>query len=123
MGELAQLRSSGGVITIDNFGRGAIAIGKLRGLPVDRVKLDPDLVRDIVHDPEARAIVQGLVGIVHGIGKQIVAQGVENSDQLEILRVMGVDAVQGYGIAHPMDEAQLLAWSWERPVRLQKRVQ
>jgi diguanylate cyclase len=122
MGELAQLRSGGGVITIDNFGRGAIAIGKLRGLPVDRVKLDPDLVRDIVHDPEARAIVQGLVGIVHGIGKQIVAQGVENSDQLEILRVMGVDAVQGYGIAHPMDEAQLLAWSWERPVRFQKRV-
>jgi diguanylate cyclase len=121
MAELQQLRSSGAIISIDNFGRGSVKLAKLRGLPIDRIKLDAGLIRDIVQDGEARAIVQGIVGILHGIGKQVVAQGVENSDQQEILRVMGVDAAQGYGIARPMTEDELCNWCIASPAAIKKR--
>jgi diguanylate cyclase len=80
-------------------------------------------VKDLGSDAEARVIVQGLIGIIHGVGKQVVAQGVETHDQMEILEVMGCDAVQGYGIAHPMTQTDL--WKWRAPSEAfrQKRVQ
>ena len=115
LSELSLLRSSGATITIDNFGKGASSITKLRELPVDRVKLDPALIQDLEQDAEARVIVQGLIGIVHGIGRQVIAQGVETREQYQILKVMGCDAVQGFGIAKPMSETDLTRWSWSPP--------
>jgi diguanylate cyclase len=121
--ELSLLRAYGASIAIDNFGSGNSNLSKLKTLPVDRVKLDPALVKDLGSDAEARVIVQGLIGIIHGVGKQVVAQGVETHDQMEILEVMGCDAVQGYGIAHPMTQTDL--WKWRAPSEAfrQKRVQ
>ncbi len=121
--ELQLLRASGSIISIDNFGRGAVNIARLRRLPIDRVKLDTSLIQEIVQDGETRAVVQGIVGILHGIGKEVIAQGVETADQLQILQVMGVDAVQGYGIARPMAEAELVNWSWNSNIKQLKRAQ
>ncbi len=120
-GELAKLRAAGATIAIDNFGRGDVSLAKLLTIPFDRVKLDASVISQIATHSGARAIAQGVISIVHGIGKEVVAQGVETPDQLQILKVMGCDGVQGYGIAKPMDEADLKGWSWSKPVKMLQR--
>jgi diguanylate cyclase len=119
--ELMKLRAAGATIAIDNFGRGEASLAKLLTIPFDRVKLDASVISQIATHSGARAIAQGVISIVHGIGKEVVAQGVETPEQLQILRVMGCDSVQGFGIAKPMDENELKSWSWEGPVKSLQR--
>lgn len=109
--EIAQLRSEGALVAIDDFGAGISNLPRLRQLPVDRVKIDGTLVADIATDPDARTIMQAVLGLIHGLGYGSVAEGVETPEQIEVLRVMGCHAVQGYAIARPMAEADYIAWS------------
>lgn len=110
LAELDALRNEGVIVSIDDFGTGYSNLGRLLALPVDRVKLDGSLVRDIVDSNEARTIVHAVIGLVHGLGYQAVAEGVETEQQMAVLQAMGCDAVQGHLIAQPMDEARLIAW-------------
>ena len=112
--QLQRFRKHGVTVTMDNFGRGFTNITRLRTLPIDRVKLDATLTRDIVADPEARAIVQSFVSMMHGMGKEVVAEAIENAQQMQVLKVMGCNAVQGYAVAKPMDEKALGRWFEDR---------
>ncbi|KQT33036.1 hypothetical protein ASG29_14060 [Sphingomonas sp. Leaf412] len=107
---LAELRADGARITIDDFGAGDSNLQRLRQLPVDRVKLDRTLVREVAHDRVAREIVQALVGLIHGLGFEAIAEGVETEAAADVLRVLGCDAIQGWVIARPMDAAALAGW-------------
>ncbi|MBO9622390.1 MAG: EAL domain-containing protein [Sphingomonas sp.] len=108
---IAALRADGASIAIDDFGTGYSNVARLRELPVDRVKLDRCLVEHVVAQPEARTIAQAIVGLIHGLGCQAVAEGVESEDQAAVLRVIGCDVLQGYCIAAPMAEAEFLDWT------------
>ena len=108
--QIARLRRDGATIAIDDFGSGSSSLARLRSLPFDRVKLDPSLIAGIDRDPAAREIVQAVIGLVRSLGAKTVAEGVENRAQLDVLRVMGCDAIQGYAIAPPMTEAQYRSW-------------
>ena len=108
--EIALLRADGATIAIDDFGTGYSNLARLRDLPVDRVKLDRSLVEHIVGAPEARTIAQAVIGLIHGLGCEAVAEGIESADQAEVLRIIGCDVVQGYAVAPPMDEAAFLDW-------------
>ena len=108
---IAAIRGDGATIAIDNFGTGYSNLSRLRDLPVDRVKLDRSIVALVAENNEARTIAQAVIGLVHGLGFEAVAEGVESDAQAEVLRVLGCDAVQGYAIAPPMDEAAFLGWS------------
>lgn len=108
--QIARLRSEGATIAIDDFGSGSSSLARLRSLPFDRVKLDPALIVDIERDPAAREIAQAVIGLVHSLGAKTVAEGVETRGQLDVLRVMGCDAVQGYAVAPPMTEAEFRSW-------------
>jgi diguanylate cyclase (GGDEF)-like protein len=110
LARLEELREAGVCITIDDFGAGDSNVQRLRALPVDRIKLDPVLIHEIARDSGARTILQALVGLVHGLGCEAVAEGVESDAQVDVLRVIGCDAVQGYAIARPMDDAMLQEW-------------
>ncbi|QIG79577.1 putative bifunctional diguanylate cyclase/phosphodiesterase [Stakelama tenebrarum] len=107
---IAELRADGASIAIDDFGTGYTNLTRLRELPVDRVKLDNSLIQHVADSPEARAIAQAVIGLVHGLGREAVAEGIESEAQAKVLRVIGCDALQGYGIAQPMDEAEFLSW-------------
>ena len=107
---LATLRRAGARITIDDFGIGESNVQRLRALPVDRIKLDRVLVRDVAVDHGARTILHALVGLVHGLGCDAVAEGVETDAQIDVLRVMGCDAIQGYAVARPMEDEALARW-------------
>lgn len=108
---IALLRADGATIAIDDFGTGYSNLARLRDLPVDRVKLDRSLIEHIATRAQARAIVHAVIGLIHGLGCEAVAEGIETEAQAEVLRIIGCDVMQGYAIAQPMDEGQFIAWS------------
>ena len=107
---IAALRSDGATVAIDGFGTGYSNSARLRSLPLDRIKLDRSLIAPIVDSDVARSIVQALIGLIHGIGLEAVGEGIETRAQSEVLRVLGCDVIQGFGVAEPMEEAALIAW-------------
>lgn len=111
MAAIAALRADGALISIDDFGAGYSNLARLRELPIDRIKLDRGLVEHVATRAETRTIVQAVIGLIHGLGCEAVAKGIENDAQMEVLRIIGCDVLQGYAIARPMDEAALLVWS------------
>ncbi len=108
---IAALRADGATIAIDDFGTGYSNLARLRDLPVDRVKLDRSLIEHIAVKPEARTIVHAVIGLIHGLGCEAVAEGIESQAQADVLRVIGCDVIQGFAIAQPMDEEDFIAWS------------
>jgi EAL domain-containing protein (putative c-di-GMP-specific phosphodiesterase class I) len=83
----------------------------LRNLPIDRVKLDPSLIRGIESSEKARVIVQAVIHLVKGVGCEVVAEAVETVEQADILRAMGCQTVQGFVFAQPMFETEFVAWA------------
>lgn len=110
MSAIAALRADGATIAIDGFGAGQSSLARLGGLPLDRIKLDRSLIAPIADDPGARSIVHALISLVHGMGLEVVGEGIETQAQADVLRLLGCDVIQGYGVAEPMDEVALLAW-------------
>lgn len=108
---IATLRGDGATISIDDFGTGYSNLGRLRDLPIDRIKLDRSLIEHVATRAEARTIAQAVIGLVHGLGCEAVAEGIEHQHQADVLRIIGCDAMQGYAVAEPMDEAAFIAWS------------
>ncbi len=108
--ELAALRSAGVAVSIDDFGSGYSNLSRMKDIPLDRVKLDRCLVHDVDTSESARTIVASLIHLIHGLGLEVVAEGVERSAQIEVLRAIGCDVFQGYAFAEPMSEARFFEW-------------
>ena len=107
--QLKALREEGVRIAIDDFGTGYSNLSRLKELPVDRVKIDRSLVRDIAVSAEARTICSAVVGLIQGLGMEVVVEGVESEAQMEMLRVIGCTLFQGYHFARPTSEQDYLA--------------
>jgi len=108
---IATLRTDGATIAIDDFGTGYSNIARLRKLPIDRIKLDRSLIEQVAESAEARTIAQAVIGLIHGLGCEAVAEGIESEDQATVLRVIGCDVLQGYAVATPMEESAFLEWA------------
>ncbi len=106
--QLRALRADGVCIAIDDFGTGYSNLARLRELPVDRVKIDRSLVRDITTSAEARTICSAVVGLIQGLGMEVVVEGVESQAQMDLLRIVGCTLFQGYHLARSMGEADYL---------------
>ena len=112
---IEQLHTLGIQVSLDDFGTGYSSLTYLRRLPVDTLKIDQSFVRDMLSDPDDRAIVKGVISLALSFSLDVVAEGVETTEQGDLLLDMGCDMAQGYGIARPMSEADLPAWAlqWE----------
>ncbi len=102
-----RLKQCGCNIALDDFGSGTASYTYLKSLPVDFVKIDGSFVKDIVSNIYDYAVVKSVVELGHTLGKQVVAEYVENGVILSKLKSLGVDYVQGYHIERPMDLAEL----------------
>ena len=107
---LTKLRAAGVSIAIDDFGTGHSSLRMLAGLPIDVLKIDGSFVRDLDNNRNHRAIVQTTIRLAASLGMKTVAEGVETQEQLELLRELGCDAVQGYLISRPAPAASLAHW-------------
>ncbi|MBB4642902.1 putative bifunctional diguanylate cyclase/phosphodiesterase [Rhizorhapis suberifaciens] len=106
--QVRALRREGIKIAIDDFGTGFSNLSRLKDLPVDRVKIDRSLVRDIVISPEARTICSAVIGLIQGLGLEVVVEGVEKQDQMDMLRIIGCSIFQGYLFSMPEAEPEYL---------------
>jgi len=97
-------------LAIDDFGTGYSCLANLKDIPVTKIKLDRAFVIVLPHDRRAFAVVKALTQLGSELGMTVVAEGVEEQDQLDSLREAGVHAIQGYFHARPMPEEALLQW-------------
>jgi diguanylate cyclase (GGDEF)-like protein/PAS domain S-box-containing protein len=105
---IGALRGLGCRFALDDFGAGVSSFNYLKHLPVDYVKIDGSFVRDMVHDPVDRAMVEAIHSIGHVMGKRTIAESVETVEIIDLLKTIGVDYAQGYGIARPMAFERML---------------
>ncbi len=96
-----ELRNLGCSFALDDFGSGLSSFAYLRNLPVHFLKIDGVFVRNVVDDPIDRAMVKSINDMGHVMGKQTIAEFVENESILEVLKEIGVDFVQGYATGKP----------------------
>ena len=99
---LARLRSHGVVISIDDFGIGYSSLSYIEQLPVDELKVDRVFVSRLDGSSRALAIARSVVDLAHAVDLKVVAEGVENLDQLNTLATMGCDRGQGYLFSSPV---------------------
>jgi diguanylate cyclase (GGDEF)-like protein/PAS domain S-box-containing protein len=98
---ISKLRKQGCLFALDDFGTGLSSFAYLKSLPVDFLKIDGMFVRDIANNPIDRAMVRSVNEIGHVMGKKTIAEFVKNDETLTVLRKIGVDYAQGYGIGRP----------------------
>ncbi|HKB84395.1 MAG TPA: EAL domain-containing protein [Burkholderiales bacterium] len=96
-----QLKSLGCLFSLDDFGAGMSSFAYLKHLPVDFLKIDGGFVKDMADDPIDRAMVEAINSVGHVMGKQTIAEFVDGERVIQLLRDMGVDFAQGYGVAKP----------------------
>ncbi|TDM06257.1 MAG: PAS domain S-box protein [Ideonella sp. MAG2] len=102
LNNLHGLKALGVQIALDDFGTGYSSLAYLRRFPFDTLKIDRAFVRELLTHHDARAIVRTIVDMANTLGMLTVAEGVEEPAQLEVLRLAGCGAVQGYLVAHPL---------------------
>ncbi|WP_311220666.1 MULTISPECIES: EAL domain-containing protein [unclassified Acidovorax] len=98
---IRELKQQGCRFSLDDFGAGMSSFTYLRQLPVDYLKIDGGLVRDIIEDPANRAMVEMINHIGHVMGKETIAEFAESAAIVQALRNMGIDHGQGYAIGRP----------------------
>jgi len=100
--KLTRLKSMGMSISIDDFGKGYSSLIYLKRLPIDNIKIDISFIRDIDNDPDDASIVSAIISMAHELGIKTIAEGVEDKEQLKILRLLRCDMVQGYLLSLPL---------------------
>lgn len=106
---LERLRSLGCGISIDDFGTGYSSLSYLKNFPVTILKIDRTFVRDLAHDAGDRAIAQSVVSLAANLDMKTVAEGVEEPEQLEILKQIGCTYIQGFIHSRPVPADQIPA--------------
>ena len=105
---IGALRALGVGIAIDDFGISFSSLSRLHSLSISSLKINPKLVHDLVGSGDARATTQCLLAMGRAMGIEMIAQGVENADQAQILAGQGLHLIQGYFAARPMSPIALL---------------
>ena len=105
--QIKELGEHGFSLAVDDFGTGHSSLARLSSLPVSKIKLDRLFISDLVSNKDSRIIVKGFIGIAHELGMSVVAEGVEQDQQLELLQLYGCEYLQGFGILQPCSEKEL----------------
>jgi diguanylate cyclase (GGDEF)-like protein/PAS domain S-box-containing protein len=104
---LEELRQLGVKIAIDDFGTGYSSLGYLRDIPVDVLKIDRSFITGLVGNGRQQELVSAIMQLGHTLGLRVVAEGVEDADQLALLSMMGCQYAQGYHLGRPEPAGQL----------------
>lgn len=89
-------------IALDDFGTGYSSLSYLKRFPVDAIKIDKSFVHDMSTDADDTAIVNAVIAMGHSLRRRVIAEGVETSEQLTLLRAQGCEHAQGYYFSRPV---------------------
>jgi len=108
--QIKQLKAKGFKFAIDDFGTGHASLTYLKNLPVNEVKIDQEFIREIFNEPNSLSIIEAIKSMAEAFNLSVVAEGAETLEHVELLLQLGVESVQGYAIAKPMNETDMDAW-------------
>lgn len=108
-------------IELDDFGTGHTAIASLRQFPVERIKIDRSLIHNIHKEPELRVITDAVTGLGRKLGLKVLAEGVETEEERVVVEEIGCTCLQGYLLAAPMPEGDIVPWLEKHRIEVAKR--
>ncbi|MCC2971512.1 EAL domain-containing protein [Massilia sp. IC2-476] len=114
LAELAALRALGVKLHVDDFGTGYSSLSQLQRLRMDVLKVDRAFTMELGNSKEGKVFFQAIVSMAHALGMSVVAEGVETAEQLDILRALDCNEVQGYYIARPVPAPDMQAMMAQR---------
>ncbi len=101
---MKQLVAIGATLAIDDFGTGYSSLSYLQRLPFQALKIDRSFIKGLEDKPEMRAMVDSLITIAHNLNMRVIAEGVENNAQMDAIKTLGGDEVQGYLLGRPTSD-------------------
>ena len=107
---LTEIKNMGALVALDDFGTGHSSLAVLKAFPVDTLKIDRAFIRDIAEDEDDRSICSAIITLGQALRLHVLAEGVEEESQVEILKRQGCHFVQGFLYARPMPADDV--WSW-----------
>lgn len=111
---LENLHQTGFKIALDDFGTGQSSLSHLRVFPIDIIKIDREFIRDVISDIDDANLVKAIISLSHDLGKSVIAEGVENREQLEFLSDAGCHLIQGHLFSEPMTSQDYLHYVQSR---------
>ncbi|MGZ5198162.1 MAG: sensor domain-containing protein [Telluria sp.] len=112
---MSTLKQAGFSIAIDDFGTGYSSLAYLKRLPADKLKIDSSFVREMLTDRHDYTIVNTIIGMARNLGLRVIAEGVEQGAQAQLLRALGCDEAQGYHYGRPVPAGEF-AQAWLQPL-------
>lgn len=106
-----QLAADGFKLALDDFGTGFSSLSRLRTMPIDLIKIDQTFVRDVTHSMDDFEIVKSIALLAKSLGKEVLAEGVEDQDCLDLIKILEIDKCQGYYFAKPMPFENFISWA------------
>jgi EAL domain-containing protein (putative c-di-GMP-specific phosphodiesterase class I) len=106
---LRALKKLGVQLSLDNFGTGYSSLNYLKHFPIDRIKIDRSFIADLDSNNKDAALVEAIISMGHSLHRKVLAEGVENGEQLHYLVQLGCDEAQGFHLAMPMTSDELSA--------------
>lgn len=104
---ILELQRAGFEVHMDDFGSGYSSFNELKHLPFDVIKIDRGFIQHLDHDPRDVILVETMIRALHGLEKRVIAEGIENEAQMQLLKQLGCDMIQGYFLSKPLPIDQL----------------
>lgn len=104
---LSSIKTTGVQIAIDHFGTGYTSISYLKKFSINIVKIDSDFIKGVPNNPNDSAITSSFIALAHKLGLEVVAEGVETSEQVQYLASENCDMIQGYFLSHALPEKEI----------------
>jgi diguanylate cyclase (GGDEF)-like protein len=106
--KLQRIKKMGVHISVDDFGTGYTSISYLKKFPISLLKIDQSFVKGITYNQNDSAITSAVIALAHSLGMKVIAEGVENAEQLQYLADKDCDIVQGYYLSRPLPEQKII---------------